>query len=379
MAKKRQSFKDIFKKQAPFDFTFFLLLMALLAFGLLMLFSASAPTAAQEPFNNPFYFVLRQGMWAAIGLVGMFFISRFDYRFWKRFARLFILISFLLLIAVLIIGSEINGAQRWLPLGPLSFQPSELVKIMIILALAAFLSRGGDNIKKFWRGLFPYMVLLGGIALLLLMQPHLSCTVVIVGTACIMFLIAGAKWLHYLIVGFLAAPVGVWLILSDQERMERVLSFLDPWKYKKEGGWQVIQSLYAIGSGGLFGLGFTQSRQKFLYIPEPYNDFIFAIVCEELGFIGAILFITLFTLLIIRGIKIAVNAPDTFGTLAVAGLTTLIAVQFFLNVAVVTSSVPVTGMPLPFFSYGGSALCFLLWSMGIVLNVSRQTKEIKKV
>ena len=379
MAKKRQSFKDIFKKQAPFDFTFFLLLMALLAFGLLMLFSASAPTAAHEPFNNPFYFVLRQGMWAVIGLVGMFFFSRRDYRFWKRFARLFILLSFLLLIAVLIIGTEINGAQRWLPLGPLSFQPSELVKIMIILALASFLSRGGDNIKKFWRGLFPYMLLLGGIALLLLLQPHLSCTVVIVGTACIMFLIAGAKWLHYLIVGFLAAPVGVWLIMSDQERMERFLSYLDPWKYKKEGGWQVIQSLYAIGSGGLFGLGFTQSRQKFLYIPEPYNDFIFAIVCEELGFIGAILFITLFTLLIIRGIKIAVNAPDTFGTLAVAGLTTLIAVQFFLNVAVVTSSVPVTGMPLPFFSYGGSALCFLLWSMGIVLNVSRQTKEIKKV
>ena len=376
---KRSAFKNSLKKQEPFDFTFFLLLMALLAFGLLMLFSASAPTAAQDSFdNNPFYFVTRQGIWAVIGLAGMFLISRIDYRFWKRFSRLFIALSILLLLAVLLVGKEINGAKRWLGVGPISFQPSELVKIMVILSLSAFLSRTGDKIKKFWRGLFPYMVLLGVIALLLLAQPHLSCTVVIVGTACIMFLLAGARPSHYFFIAILMVPVGYFLITTDPERLERVISFADPWKFKDSGGWQVIQSLYAIGSGGLFGLGFTQSRQKFLYIPEPYNDFIFAIICEELGFIGAVLFIVLFTLLIIRGIKIAVKAPDTFGTLAVAGLTSLIAVQFVLNIAVVTSSVPVTGMPLPFFSYGGSALCFLLWSMGVILNVSRQTKEVPK-
>ncbi len=375
---KRSALGKKLKKQGAFDFTFFLLLMALLAFGLIMLFSASAPTAAQAPFNNPFHFVFRQGAWALIGLGGMFACSYIDYRFWKRFARLFVLLSIVLLVLVLLVGTEINGAKRWLGVGAASFQPSELVKIMVILALAAFLSRGGDKIKKFWKGLFPYLALLGVIAILLLGQPHLSCTVVILGTACIMFLLAGARIRHYGILAAIVAPIGYWLITSDAERMERVLSFVDPWKYKQEGGWQVIQSLYAIGSGGLFGLGFTQSRQKFLYIPEPYNDFIFAIVCEELGFIGAALFVALFALLIIRGVKIAVNAPDTFGTLAVAGLTTLIAVQFFLNIAVVTSSVPVTGMPLPFFSYGGSALCFLLWSMGIILNVSRQSKEVPK-
>lgn len=366
------------KKLKPFDFFFFFLIMALLAFGLIMLFSASAPTATNEPFNNPYYFVFRQALWSVIGIGGMLLISRVDYHFWRRFSRLGIAVSLVLLLLVALVGSEINGAKRWLGFGIISFQPSELAKIAVILFFADSLSRSGDKLKKFWRGLVPHLLLLGVFAVLLLLEPHLSGTVVIVGTACIMLLLGGARIWHFVAMAGLAAPVGIWLVASSEYRLARVISFMDPWKYKLEGGWQVIQSLYAIGSGGLFGLGLTQSRQKFLYIPEPYNDFIFAIVCEELGFFGALAVILLFTLLIIRGTKIALNAPDAFGTLLVAGVIVLVAIQVFFNIAVVTSSVPVTGMPLPFFSYGGSSLSFILCAMGLVLNVSRNSKGVQK-
>ncbi len=370
----RATKKKLINKEKPFDTFFFAVMMILLAFGMVMLFSASAPTATQEPFNNPFYFVFRQSIWAVIGLAGMWVISRIDYRWWRKFSRIALIITIGLLILVKLVGQEINGAQRWLGFGSFSFQPSEFAKIAVILFFADTLDRGGDKIKKFWRGLVPYLGLLVVIAVLLLLEPHLSGTVVIVGTACVMLLLAGARFLHFGALAAIVAPIGVWLITSSEYRLARVISFVDPWKYKLEGGWQVIQSLYAIGSGGLFGLGLTQSRQKFLYIPEPYNDFIFAIVCEELGFIGAILVVVLFATLIIRGIKIACNAPDTYGTLLVGGIMTLIAIQVFFNIAVVTSSVPVTGMPLPFFSYGGSSLSFMLCAMGLVLNVSRKSK-----
>lgn len=374
MPKRKTDRKKVVNTQRPFDFFFFALILVLLGFGMIMLFSASAPTATQEPFNNPFYFVFRQAMWAIIGLAGMLLISRIDYRFWRRFSRLGMIGAGALLVLVLLVGQEINGAQRWLGFGSFSFQPSEFAKIAVILFFADALAKSGDKIKKFWRGLFPYLALLGVIAVLLLLEPHLSGTVVIAGTACVMLLLAGARIWHFAALAGLVAPVGIWLIASSEYRLARVISFIDPWKYKLEGGWQVIQSLYAIGSGGLFGLGLTQSRQKFLYIPEPYNDFIFAIVCEELGFVGAVLVVVLFATLIIRGVKIACNAPDTFGTLLVGGVMTLIAIQVFFNIAVVTSSVPVTGMPLPFFSYGGSSLSFILCAMGLVLNVSRQSK-----
>lgn len=366
------------KKLKPFDSFFFLLIMVLLAFGMVMLFSASAPTATQEPFNNPFYFVFRQAIWAAIGVAGMIVISRIDYRFWRRFSRLGLVAALVLLLLVLLVGQEINGAKRWLGFGSFSFQPSEFAKIAVILFFADALTRTGEKLKKFWRGLLPYLLLLGVFAVLLLLEPHLSGTVVIAGTACIMLLLAGARVWHFALLAGGVSPLAVWLITSSEYRLTRVISFVDPWQYKLEGGWQIIQSLYAIGSGGLFGLGLTQSRQKFLYIPEPYNDFIFAIVCEELGFFGAAAVLLLFALLIIRGTKIALNAPDTFGTLLVGGVVSLIAIQVFINIAVVTSSVPVTGMPLPFFSYGGSSLSFILCAMGLVLNVSRQSKGVLK-
>lgn len=374
MARAKSTKKKWTNREKPFDSFFFAVLMVLLAFGMIMLFSASAPTATQEPFNNPFHFVFRQAIWAVIGLAGMWVISRIDYRFWRKFSRWGMIAAILLLVLVKLVGQEINGAQRWLGFGSFSFQPSEFAKIAVILFLADALSRGGDKIKKFWRGLVPYLGLLLVIAVLLLLEPHLSGTVVIFGTACVMLLLAGARVWHFAALAGIVAPIGAWLITSSEYRLARVISFVDPWKYKLEGGWQVIQSLYAIGSGGLFGLGLTQSRQKFLYIPEPYNDFIFAIVCEELGFVGAVLVVVLFATLIIRGIKIACNAPDAYGTLLVGGVMTLVAIQVFFNIAVVTSSVPVTGMPLPFFSYGGSSLSFMLCAMGLVLNVSRQSK-----
>ena len=349
-------------------------IIILVVFGLIMVFSASAPAASAYQ-NNPYYYIIRQAIFAAMGLVVMWVLSYFDYHNFEKFAFLILVGSFLLLFAVYIpgIGEVRNNARRWINIGISTLQPSEVVKVAIIIYFAYSLSIVKDKIKKFGSGLLRYLIILGLFAVVLLKEPHLSATLVIVAVGCIMLLIAGARFSHFVAMGLCALPVLAFMIYQQPYQLERITTFLNPFADVSDTGFQVVNSLYAIGSGGLFGLGLGMSRQKFLYLPEPQNDFIFAIVCEELGWVGAALVLVLFGILIWKGYRIAQEAPDMFGTLLAAGITSLVAIQVAVNVAVVTSSVPVTGMALPFFSYGGTSLMILLSCMGILLNISRQT------
>ncbi|OQB15685.1 MAG: Lipid II flippase FtsW [Firmicutes bacterium ADurb.Bin193] len=361
-------------KKGQIDFQFFITVMALLALGLIMVFSSSSESA-RHIFGNAYYFINRQLLWAVISVVAMMALSKFDYHRFGKLSFPILLISGFLLVLVLVVGEEINGGKRWINLGFSTFQPSEAAKISIILFFSYSLSKNPNILKTFWTGLLPYLAVLGIFSGFLMLEPHFSGTVVILGIGVVILFVGGAKILHLAMLG-VPAVVGGWiLIFTSEYRMKRITAFLDPFKDKLGDGWQIIQSLYAIGSGGIFGLGLGRSRQKFLYIPEPHNDFIFSILCEELGFIGALVTILLFAALIWRGIRIAMNAPDTFGSLLAVGITTLIAVEVIINIAVVTSSMPVTGMPLPFFSYGGTALFAIMCCMGIMLNISRQSVQ----
>ncbi len=369
-------------KLGTMDYRFLGVVLILLAFGLIMILSASSPVAYASSMtnHNSFYYFNKQLMWAVIGGVAMFFTSNYDYQNWKRWAKIIILGSFLLLIVVLIpgIGVVVNDARRWIQLGPINFQPSEVAKFGVVLFFAASLSKNYKVLKKFG-GLLVYLAILGIFALVIMMEPHFSCTMLILSSAAIMLFVAGAEWKHILTLAVPGVIGIVGMVIAAPYRLKRVTTFLDPFKDIRGDGWQIVQSLYAIGSGGIFGAGIGQSRQKYLNIPEPQNDFIFAIVCEELGLVGAVIVIALFAFLIYRGIKIAMEAPDLFGTLLTVGIISLIAIQALVNIAVVTSSMPVTGMPLPFFSYGGTALAITMAEMGIVLNVSKHKKTIPEV
>lgn len=358
------------------DFQYFIIAMALLAMGLIMVFSASSESA-RFTFGNAYHFIQKQLLWAVISIVAMFFLSNFDYHRFGKLAFPILLVSGVLLVMVLAIGEEISGGKRWINLGFSSFQPSEVAKIAVIIFFSHSLSKNPNILNKFWTGLMPYLAVLGVISGLLMLQPHFSGTVVVVSIGMGILFVGGAKIWHLVMLGAPAVMAGWVLIFTSEYRMRRVTAFMDPFQDKLGDGWQIIQSLYAIGSGGLFGLGLGRSRQKFLYIPEPHNDFIFSILCEELGFIGALITILLFAALVWRGIKIAMNAPDRFGSLIAVGITTLIAVQVIINIAVVTSSMPVTGMPLPFFSAGGTALFAVMCCVGIMLNISRYSKQRK--
>lgn len=358
------------------DFTFLIVVLMLLAYGLIMVFSASS-ASAHYLYNDAFYFIKRQFLWALVGLVAMFVTSRINYKLYYKFAVPILLIAVVLLILVKIpgIGQVRNGARRWLGFGPLTFQPSEIAKYALIIFLAKSLPQNQDLLKNFWSGFVPYLVVIGVVAGLVLIEPHMSGTMIILFIGVLMLFLAGAKVWHFIILALPAvAAVGAMIAISPY-RMKRFLTFLDPFSDILGDSWQVVQSLYAIGSGGLFGLGLGQSRQKFLYLPEPQNDFIFSIICEELGFFGALLVVVLFVILIWKGIKIAMHAPDAFSGMLVGGITALIGIQVLMNIAVVTSSMPATGIPLPFFSYGGTSLLFILCGMGIILNVSRYIEK----
>ncbi|MBE7021644.1 MAG: putative lipid II flippase FtsW [Ruminococcaceae bacterium] len=356
-----------------FDFGFLLTVVTLLALGLLMVFSASYPSAYYY-FGDGLYFIKRQLLWAGLGVIAMIFTANFDYRRYKKLALPILVFSLLLLVAVLVVGTELNGSKRWLGIGGLSFQPSEVAKLGLIIYFAASLSQPQTKIKEF-KFLFRYLILLGMFMVLLLLEPHFSICIIIGLTMVIMLLVAGARIRHFSLLALPVACAGVAMVILEPYRMKRLTTFMDPFADALGAGWQIIQSLYAIGSGGLFGLGFGNSRQKYMYISEPQNDFIFSVICEELGLIGALAILALFALLLWRGMKIAISAPDTFGSLLVTGIVALVGVQVVLNIAVVTSSIPTTGIPLPFFSAGGSSLLFLMAAMGIILNVSKYKKQ----
>lgn len=279
---------------------------------------------------------------------------------------------------------EVKGATRWIDIGFGRFQPSELAKIGLIVFYAGYLTEHKNELGDFWNGCVKsFALLIPPIAILFFLQDHLSASIVIILIISIMMIMAGTKIKHFLsigIVGGSAATVGMLLLATLKEkgsfRLARLTTFLNPWADPTGDGWQVIQGLYAIGSGGLFGVGLGQSKQKYLYIPEPHNDFIFAIIAEELGFIGCLVVICLFAIFIWRGILTAMKAQDSFGSLLAIGITSLVGIQAIINIAVVTSSMPATGMSLPFFSYGGTALLILLCSMGILLNISRSGSKV---
>lgn len=353
----------------PIDYTLLMTILLLLALGLIMVLSASSPTSLSESGNSYKYFI-KQMIFAILGLVCMYMISKIDYRFYRKFYKIAYILSLVLFILVLVIGKKINGARRWIYLtDTLSFQPSELVKFLMIIFFAAVLTKNRKELGKFIKGWGKHLAFLIPIIGLLLLQPHFSASIVIIGICVVMMIIAGCKPLQIILPGVgVGVPAIIALIIFEPYRLSRVTTFLNPWSDELGEGWQVIQSLYAIGSGGIFGVGLGQSKQKYLYLPEPQNDFIFSVLAEELGFVGCVFVIILFAILIWRGILIAMKAPDMFGSLVAVGITALIGIQVMINIAVVTSSMPATGMPLPFFSYGGTALFILLCEMRSIVK-----------
>ena len=382
MAKKKNKMAGFSKfLNNSVDFTLVITVLLLLSLGLVMVLSASSPTALQK-YDKSYYFFIRQLLFAVLGLFGMYFVSKIDYRIYQKFYKHAWLLSAALLVLVLVIGTDSHGAKRWINLGFTTFQPSELVKFFMIIFYGGILVKDRDELGKFWKGLVKHVLFLVPIIGLLLLEPHVSTSMVIIITCCIMMIMAGCKFWQFVMSGVIAAG-GIGSIAtvlhaaSDafkkqfQYIVTRFITFTNPWQDATGDGWQIIQSLYAIGSGGLFGAGLGESKQKYLYLSEPHNDFIFSVLAEELGFVGCILVFVLFAVFIWRGILIAMKAPDMFGSLVAVGITSLVGVQVIINVAVVTSSKPVTGMQLPFFSYGGTALFILLCEVGVLLSISR--------
>ncbi|QEK11952.1 stage V sporulation protein E [Crassaminicella thermophila] len=358
-------------KKKSSDFTLLLTVLILVIIGIIMVFSSSHYYALSK-MNDSYHFLKRELMWATLGLLGMFFTMNFDYWKYKKLAPYAYIFSIILLILVLTpLGMEINGAKRWLGVGGFTIMPGEVAKICGIIFAANYLSRKPEKIKKFLQGVVPCLFIIGIYFSLIILQPNLSTAVTISGIIGCMMFVAGMRWAHVSLMGLSGVGLLVVLILLEPYRMRRLTGFLDPFADPQGTGYQVIQSLLALGSGGLFGVGLGKSIQKYLYIPEPQNDFIFAIIGEELGFVGCVTVIILFLLLIWRGVRIAINAPDLFGCLLATGVTSMVAVQVIINIAVATSSMPVTGIPLPFISWGGNSLAIFMSAIGILLNISR--------
>lgn len=357
------------------DFLMVVLVMALVIFGIIMVFSASYYSSISET-GDPYTYLKDDIKWAILGSVLMFFTSLLDYRVYRRFAPAMMIGSFTLLILLFTpLGITRNNATRWLGVGNFTLMPGEVAKICAIIFVAWFLSRDPKRIRSLTKGVFPLLVLIGAYFILIIKQPNLSTAITIAAIIIGMMFVAGLNIIYLIFVGGLGGVGILSLALLDREGywMKRITSFLDPFQDPLGSGWQVIQSLLALGSGGLFGTGLGKGIQKTLYLPEPQNDFIFSIIGEELGFFGCLILIICYIILIWRGSHIALNAPDLFGTLVASGITIMLAVQVILNIAVVTSSMPPTGITLPFISYGGNALLLFMGSFGILLNISRHS------
>lgn len=365
----------MFEKKTSPDLILIITILSLLTIGLTMVYSASAIWADYK-FNDSLYFLKHQLLFAVIGVIGMFFVMNIEYQVWKKWSKRIILTCFFLLIVVLIpgIGTERNGSQSWIGVGAFSIQPSEFMKLAMIIYLSKYLEKNQKHITSFKKGLIPTLGLATLAFGLIMLQPDLGTGTVMFGTSIVLIYIAGARLSHFAGLGLIGVSGFVGLIASAPYRLERITSYLDPWKDPLGSGFQIIQSLYAIGPGGLFGLGLGQSRQKYFYLPEPQTDFIFAILSEELGYIGGTILLLLFALLLWRGVKIALGAPDLFGSFLATGIITMISIQVFINISVVTGLIPVTGITLPFLSYGGSSLTLTLMAVGILLNISKHAK-----
>ncbi len=362
-----------------FDITILLLAVVLSCFGVIMVYSASAVVAGDR-FADGFHYLKRQGLFVVVGFLLMSFAMFFDYRHLRKVAVPFLLFSIGLLALILFpgMGREINGAVRWFHFGGISFQPSELAKLALIIYMAHSLTKKEQKIKSFKLGFLPYMLVLTTMLLLILMEPDLGSAMVLAAVGILIMIIAGVKLRYLFTIVLMMVPFLYFAIMNVPYRRERILAFLNPWNAPDSYGYQIIQSQIAFEAGGLWGQGLGEGKQKLFYLPEAHTDFVFSIVGEELGFIGVLVVISMFLLLIIQGFRIALNTEDAFGRYLAFGLTVLLGLEAFLNIAVVLGMLPPKGMALPFLSYGGSSLVCSLLAVGILLNISSRSKEAKK-
>lgn len=364
------------KREGKPDYYLLFLVFILLVFGLIMIYSASV-IVSYKLFGYNWYYLNKQAISLGIGLVVWYIFAKIDYRFWQKSALWLLLITLILLIAVFIpnIGLNLGGAHRWISLGPFFFQPSEVAKLTLIIYLAAWLTKKGEGIKDFQSGFIPFTLIVAVVAFLIIKEPDMGTMSVITGIAAIMFFIAGASWQH-IVLGVTSILAFLFILIkSAPYRLERLMVFLNPSSEGLGAAYHINQALLAVGSGGLWGLGFGKSLQKYFYLPQAHTDSIFAIITEELGFIRAVLVVIIFVLIAWRGYRIAKEAPDTFSRLLATGITTWIILQAMVNLAAILGIIPLTGVPLPFISYGGSSLVILLAAMGILLNISKQTSR----
>ena len=360
------------KREKPikyFDYSLLFIIIFLVCFGLVMLYSTSSYNG-EVKFGDAAYYLKKQMFATVLGLVAMYVISKIDYHFWIQFGGVAYLVALILCTSVIFIGSSVNGSKRWLRLGPLSFQPSDFAKLCIIIFLATMISRMPKKMAKFSNVVKVVATVLPIVAVIA--YNNLSTAIIILGIAVALVFVASPKYLQFVLMGVMGVAFGVAFIMFESYRADRIKIWLHPENYDK--GYQTLQGLYAIGSGGLFGKGLGESMQKLGFVPEAQNDMIFSIICEELGLFGAICVILLFLLMIWRFMVIANNAPDLYGALIVVGVMAHVAIQVILNIAVVTNTIPNTGITLPFISYGGTSILFLLSEMGLALSVSRGIK-----
>ena len=372
---------DVRIGRGSIDVPFLMLVLLLLVIGVVMVLSASFARAyysSATKHTATFYFT-RQLFFAVTGVAIMLLASRFPIGFYRRFSGILLLFSIGMLLLVLLGGVRANGARRWFAVGSITFQPSEIAKIAVILFEAQLVCRFKDKMSTFRYGVLPFGIVAAVIVGLLVLEPHLSASIIIIGVTAVMMFIGGTRLFWFLLGGGAVGLGGLIAVSILEYSSERISAWRDPFADTSDTGYQIVQSLYAIGSGGLSGLGLGNGRQKYLYLPEEHNDFIFSVVCEELGFIGAALILILFALLISRGFYLAMHCKDRYSFLVCSGVTALLALQVILNVAVVTNLIPCTGISLPFFSYGGTALWLQLAEMGVILSISRDVPEKKLI
>lgn len=367
----------------PMDTYFLIIVLIMVVLGLIMMFSASYANAFYLK-NNSLFYISRQLPAALLGIFVMIVASHVDYRIFRPLSIIIYAVSILLLIIVLFMP-PLNNARRWIFIGPFNFQPSEIAKFAVVIFFASLICMNFQKMNTFKYGILPFVIALAPIVLLMLQEPHLSGTVLILSLGVVMMFIGGTD-IRWFVLGAIGFGAAIFVVIIDPDILtalahyagDRVTVWMDPFSDPQGKGFQTVQSLYAIASGGLKGTGIGGSRQKYLYLPEPYNDFIFAVICEETGFLGATIVICLFAMLVWRGFAIAARCPEKFGSLVAAGLSTQVGIQTLLNIAVVTNTLPNTGISLPFFSYGGTSLVMLLGEMGIILSISRTAAIEKK-
>jgi len=349
--------------------------LTLLGLGVVMVYSSSAVKGYIQ-YDDPWHFFKMEIIWVVAGLAAMLVAMRLDLKWLRKIAKPALYLAIILLVLVKIpgIGRTVNGADRWIGLGPLSVQPSEVIKLAMVLVMAHYLALDPLKIKSFRFGLVPILGLLGVVAGLIMLQPDLGTTLVIAGTTFFMLIAVGARVSHLVALGGVGVALVVAAIAAAPYRMRRILAFLDPWADPSGKGYQTIQALLALGPGGLFGLGLGQSKQKFLYLPENHTDFIFAMIGEELGFVGTSFVVLLFFVFVWRGFRVGMGAIDLFSGLLAVGLTSMVGIQAMINMGVVSGILPVTGITLPFLSYGGTSLVFTMLGVGILLNISREAR-----